>query len=207
VRDRSADSNVVDLPRADRIRLDEAIRAFDSGDQTARLLEEFQLLANRGYREANYFLGCIYEDGSNGATRDLKAALRAYQGSIDGFGYVEGYLAVARFNYYGNAPKVDYGEAFRLYQHVAERHAHPVAYLMLGRMYQQGQGVTKDTSAARIWLTKAASLGSVYGMLDLAILEREECHYIRHLRLRVMASVKAFTIARKNPKDIRLRPG
>jgi hypothetical protein len=207
MRDRSADSNVIEFPKADRVRLDEAISAFDGGEQSARLLEEFKSLAAKGYREANYFLGCMYEDGSNGAPLDLKAALRAYQSSVDEFGYVEGHLAVARFRYYGKGDNVDYNEAFHLYRHVAERRAHPVACFMLGRMYQHGRGTTKDLSAARVWLSKAASLGSVYGILDLAMLEREEGHYLRHLGLRVLAGAKAFAIARKNPKDERLRPG
>jgi hypothetical protein len=206
MRDRSSD-NVIDFPKAEAVRLEQAIRAFDRGDQTPSLREEFQLLARKGVREANYFLGCMSEDGTNGARRDAQTALRYYEQSIEDFGYVEGYLAAARLLYHGGEVEQDLRRAFRFYRLVAESHGHPVACFMLGRMYQRGEGTAKDLVAARLWYDKAISRGSVYGKLNLAMLEAEEGRLLKSLRMRLSAGLSAFFIARKDRRDARLRGG
>lgn len=207
IRNRSSD-NVINFPKADAARLEQAIRAFDKGDQTTSLREQFLLLAGKEMKEANYFLGCMSEDGTNGAARDARTALRYYEKSIEDFGYVEGYLAAARLLYHGGGEvEQDLRRAFRFYQLVAERHGHPVACFMLGRMYQRGEGTTKDLVAARLWYEKAVSHGSVYGKLNLAMLEAEEGRVLKSLRMRFCAGVAAFLIARKDRRDTRLRGG
>lgn len=207
VRVRSADSNVIEFPKGDQVRLESAIRAFDSSDQSSELLEEFRILAAKGLKEAHFFLGCIYEDGSNGVSRDQQSALRFYEESIEGFGYIEGYLGAARLLYHGEGIQQDCNRAFRYYEHVARNNGHPVACFMLGRLYQRGEGTAKDFKAARSWYDKAVSLGSVYGILNLAALEAEEGRTLRSLCLRVRAGINALAIARRDAKDIRLRGG
>lgn len=206
-RDRSADNNVLPFPQADTVRIERAIAAFDRGDQSAALLEEFRLLAERGVKEANYFLGCIFEDGSNGAARDLQKAIEHYEESVNGFGYVEGYLAVARLLYHGLGVRQDLSKAFEYYHRVATRHKHPVACFMLGRMYQRGEGTSPDAAVARSWYSKAVASGSIYGMLNLAMLEFQQGNWLKALWLRIRAGVNAFLIARKDRRDIRLRGG
>lgn len=188
-------------------RLEAAIRAFDSGDNTKELYEEFIDLIDNGCKEANYYVGCMYEDGTNGMQKNPAHAFFYYTQSVDGFGYVEGYLALARLYYHGVGVPQNYEQAFAYYDHVAQKKEHPVACFMLGRMYQYGTGPKKNLKLARAWYLRSIAQGNVYGMLNLANLEFEEGRLLRSLWLRIKAGLYAFWIARKQPHDARLRGG
>lgn len=197
--------NVIDLPSSIEARLERAIAAFDSGDTSPLLLKEFLDLVDKGDKEANYFVGMIYEDGVCGVPQNLESAFFYYQKSVEGFGYLEGYLALARLFYHGCGVKQDFNKAFEYYMHVVNQKDHLVAFFMLGRMYQRGEGVGVDFKEARKWFERAIAKGSIYGMLNLAMLEIEEGHWFRSLVLRLNASWIAIFLARKNKRDIRLR--
>ena len=196
-----------------KARLEAAIEAFDSGDKSRKLFDEFISLIDAGYAEANYFVACMYEDGTNGVSKNLEYAYFYYQQSAES-GYVEGYLAVARFNYWGHGIPRDFDLAYRYYSQILEL-KNPtapyfilgVAYFMLGRMYQYGEGVKKDIEAARAWYGKSITQGSVYGMINFAILETQEGNLIKGLYLRIKAVVCSVLIARKDLRDPRLRHG
>lgn len=205
-RDRSADK-VVRFPKGEGLRLEHAIDAFDRGVRTVELVDQFRDLIARGLSEAHFFLGCLYEAGYNGKPADMRAALAEYKSSIDEFGYVEGYLAAARLLYHGHGVGQDLRAAFRYYSHVASRHTHPVAAFMLGRMYHRGEGVNADLVEARRWYEKSIARGSVYGMLNLAMLEYDLGHYLKALVLRFKAGLMAFAIALRDRRDMRLRGG
>jgi TPR repeat protein len=204
---RAADGNVIRFPKGDEVRLEQAIERFDAGDATHELLEEFRALADKGLREANYFLGLIYEDGTNGAETNVEKALDFYEESVNGLGYVEGYLAVARLMYHGLAGPRDYDKAFQYYEHVARKDENPIASFMIGRMYQHGQGVAKNLNTARAWYRQAIARGNVYGILNLALLEAEEGNVLKGILLRIHAYIKAVLIVLRNRRDIRLRGG
>ena len=204
---RSDSGSIVPLRLSDEVRLEKAIDAFDAGDQSPELFKEFTDLIDRGVKEANYFVGYMYEEGSNGVEKNPAYALHYYEKSVEDFGYVEGYLALARMFYHGDGVAQDYERAFQYYEHVATQRNHPVAIFMLGRMYQNGTGIRKDLGEARALYEKAISAGSVYGMINLAFLEAEEGHLLKSLLLRVRAGVSAFMISRKDSRDPRLRGG
>jgi len=197
----------VKSPATVESRLEAAIRAFDSGDESRELHSEFVDLINKGSKEANYYVGCMYEDGTNGVPKNPEHAFFYYKQSVEGFGYLEGYLALARLYYHGTGTPQDYAQAFKYYAHVAEKKEHPVACFMLGRMHQYGTGTGKDLKLARSWYRRAIAHGYVYGMINLAMLEAEEGHLLRSKGLRIRAGLCAFWIARKNPHDARLRGG
>jgi TPR repeat protein len=201
------DKNVVGFPRGADLRLENAIESFDAGDSSPELFKEFIDLIDKGLKEANYFVGCMYEDGTNGTVKNLAHAFHYYQKSVEGFGYLEGYLAQARLLYHGNGIAQDYERAFQYYRHVVEQREHPVALFMLGRMFQHGTGVKKDIREARVWYGRAIAAGSIYGMINLAMLEYEEGHHLKSLLLRIKAGINAFLLARRNPRDVRLRGG
>jgi len=199
--------NVVELPSSVETRLENAIAAFDAGDNSRALLDEFLDLINKGSKEANYYVGMIYEDGTNGVEKNPEFALFYYQKSAEGYGYVQGSLAVARMHYHGAGVPQNYAKALEYFSHLAREKEHFVASFMLGRMYQHGQGVEKDLKKAREWYERSISKGSVYGMLNLAMLEAEEGRWFQSLALRVKAGWMSFRIYRKNPRDPRLRGG
>lgn len=204
---RSDNGNLLQFrPRHDA-RLEMAIKAFDASDDSPDLFKEFIDLIDRGFKEANYFVGCMYEDGTNGVEKNPYHALHYYEKSVEGYGYVEGYLAVARLLYHGDVVSRDYEKAFRYYEHVASHSDNPVALFMLGRIYQDGTGAARDLAKARALFLRAMSAGSVYAMINLALLEAQEGHWIKSIVLRARAAVRTFLIARKNPRDPRLRGG
>jgi TPR repeat protein len=205
LRSRLAHGNVVEFPKGDNLRLDQAIEAFGK-DPSPELFERFKSLSQKGMKEADYFLGLMYEDGTNGVPRDLRLALRQYEQCAEEFGYVEAYIAAARLLYHGEeGVSQNHARAFDLYRRVAEGNGHAVACFMLGRMYQRGEGIGKDIVLAREWYGKAITAGNVYGLLNLAMLEWDEGYFARSLWLRLRAGFAAFRIARNNRRDARLR--
>jgi len=195
------------LDQVSRSQLDAVINRFDSGDNSSDLYTDFVALIDADLGEANYFLGCLHEDGTNGVAKNLEHALFYYQKSIDTVGYLEGYLAVARMRYHGDGIGVDYELAFRYFTHVAEHNRHLVAAFMLGKMYQYGQGVPLDRLIARRWFEDAIEQGSVYGLVNLANLEAFEGRWFKSKFLRCWAGLRATLLAWRNPKDMRLRGG
>lgn len=188
--------------RTDSDQLENAVRRFDNGENTKLLYDEFVSLVNAGYDEANYFLGCINEEGSNGVDKSIDHAFFYYQRSVETIGYVEGCLAVARLKYQSDELGKDYEFAFKHYQLVSD---HIVAMFMLGRMYQYGQGVMKNLVTAREFYDKSIARGSVYGMINLALLETEEGNWLKSKMLRLRAGFNTMLISCKNKRDIRLR--
>ena len=98
-----------------KARLEAAIEASYRGDKSRKLFDEFISLIDAGYAEANYFVACMYEDGTNGVSKNLEYAYFYYQQSAAEFGSVEGYLAVAKFNYWGKGIPKDFDLAHRYY--------------------------------------------------------------------------------------------
>lgn len=188
-----------------RNNLERAIELFDRGDSSKGLFDLFIELIDCGFAEANYFVGCMYEDGSNGIAQSLTSALFYYQQSVDELGYLEGFLAVARFYYFGYGVAQDFNIAFKYFSHVAQSAKHPVAYVMLGRMHQYGQGVEKNVEAARALYINAIQLGNVSGMINRAVLERSDGHFPLGVFLYCKARLIALFLAMRNPKDARLR--
>ena len=201
------DRSLLQFPATADSRLELAIKAFDSGNNSNNLLSEFLDLIDKGSKEANYYVGCMYEDGTNGIQKNPEYAFFYYKQSVEGFGYLEGYLALARLNYHGIGTPQDYERAFKYYTHIVEKKEHPIACFMLGRIYQHGTGTEKDLKLARRWYQRAIAHGSVYGMINLAMLEAEEGHLLKSKGLRLIAGLRAYWIARKNPHDARLRGG
>ena len=201
-------ASIIEFPRSRPLRLEQAIAAFDAGDDSIKLAEEFKYLANSGYPEADYFLGCMYEDGDNGQPKALPLAFMHYEKAAIQIGYLEAFLAQGRLLYHGEGGvNKDFHRAKDCYELVVNHNQHPVACFMLGRMYQYGEGVNKDLSKAESLYKMAINKGSIYGMLNLAMLYAEKKFYFSSLSLRVKAGVQAFLIARKNPHDPRLRGG
>jgi len=207
-------SNIIEFPTNRSFKMEQAIRAVDAGDDSMEIADEFRSLANDGYSEADYFLGCMYEDGINGLSKDLPTALKHYKKAADEIGYLEAYLAQAKLLYYGDGGiEKDLDEAKRIYELVKDYDQHFIACFMLGRMYQYGEGVKKDLNEAERLYNMAIEQGSIYGMLNLARLYADKKMYFSSLFLRIKAGIRASIIhykhlkSGKNLLDPRLRGG
>jgi len=201
-------NNIIDLPSSRPLRLERAIAAFDSGDNSNELRIELEELAKAGFSEANYFLGCMFEDGTNGEVKNLQRALALYEKTAGSIGYLEAYLGIARLLYHGGDGVVrDYLRAKEIYEKILNYREHPVACFMLGRMYQHGQAGAENLSEAEAFFNRAISQGSVFGLINLSLLRSQQKRRFSSIWLRLKAAIAAYRIARINRHDVRLRGG
>lgn len=103
-------------------------------------------------------LGCCYEDGSKGVSKDLNKAACYYKKAAEaGNAYAQS--ALGYFYEYGiGGLEINLQTAAALYKLSAEQ-GYPWAQTNIGYCYQQGIGVLKDTAMACWWYSKAAGQG------------------------------------------------
>lgn len=214
VRDKQARQVLVPFPkdharraveRSVEHRLEKAIDASRRMDNAASLLPEFIALVDLGCSEANYFVGCLLEEGGPNLPKDLKSAVFYYQKAVEEIGYLEAALALARVCYYGIGVPVDTELAAQYYKTILALKPHPVASLMLGRMHRLGQGVSKDLKRAEELLEQAVEADNVYAIRELAMLRRQQKRWILALLLGLKAGWRAFRIGLQDLHDPRLR--
>jgi len=204
-RDRSVASSVVQFTGGLAFRLETAIQKFDKGDLTAALKDEFVFLSEHRYYEADYFLGCIFEDGTNGCPKIVDKALSHYEKALTELGYVEAYLAVAKLLLLRDRTPQDAVRAAALYSELYEIKQHPVASLRLGWLHETGRGVRSDRSRARELYRHSAARGYVFGYLFLAAIEFKEGRYLAWAKLRAISIARAIQLSIAGKPDARLR--
>ena len=133
------------------------VAAYNRGDY-ATALREFRPLAESGHTEAQFYLGQMYIVG-DGVSQDLAKAENWYLKSAEGGN--EGAQMALVFRYLDGAGfDTMPGAAAEWLQKLAERYskigwAHP-AQVILGILYERGQGVTQDHREALKWYQIAA---------------------------------------------------
>jgi TPR repeat protein len=198
--------NIIEFPLNRSMRLEKAIKAFEAGDGSRYLAEEFRSLSKSGFPEASIYLGYLYEDGSNNLPRDVSLAFEHYEWAASEIGFVEAYMAQARILYHGKGDiDKDIQSAKEMYELIVNETQNPIACFMLGRIYQNGEGIDKNLDEAERLYNMAIEKGNVWGMLYLAELYAEKKMYFSNLKIRIRAVIQAFKISRKNPNDTRLR--
>ena len=201
-------NNIIESPQSRSLRMVKALNAFDAMDDSQLLADEFRLLAETGLAEANFYLGCMYENGNNGLPEDIPLALEQYELAAREIGLLDAYMAQARLFYHGRGGiEKNFCKAKSMYEQIKDYNQNPIACFMLGRIYQYGEGVEKDLSKAENLYKMAIEQGYVYGMLNLAVLYAEKKMLFSNLVMRVRAGLQAFQVSRKNPRDVRLRGG
>jgi hypothetical protein len=204
----SSQNNTIQYPKPIEHRFEDTVKLFEEGyDNDRDLLNTFISLLDEGYDEANYFIGCIYETGEEGVTKDLDKAIFYYNQAIENVGDVESYLALARIYFYGLNVQVDYEKAFKFYSLVESESNVAISSYMLGKFFMEGLYVDKDLNRAKELFQNAINLGNVYAIRSMADLEKHKGNHFKSAKLKLQAGLKAFLIAIKNPKDIRLRAG
>lgn len=127
--------------------------------ETAR--KEFTLVAKNGHKEAQYYLGEIYEGGV-GVPADYERAFDWYeQAARQQHAQAQSRLATLYLT--GRGVDQDDTDAFDWYLHSAEN-GYPLAQYEVGMMYSRGQGVPLNRIKAYKWLTIAASYGDPEAM-------------------------------------------
>lgn len=131
----------------------------------SELVECYQEAAERGYAEAQYYLGFLYWNGSYGVPQNTREALMWYRKAAEQ-GYVEAqYILGDTYDLgqhdFGVGIPRDAVEAVKWYRKAAEQ-GHASAQYRLGRMYDDGEGVPEDDVQAYAWLNIAAAQGSLF---------------------------------------------
>lgn len=178
-----------------------AFDAWESGDREGAIFL-YKSLASDGAYASYARLGEAYESGGN--TQDFNEALRWYRKSYFEHQDIWGAIGLARMYYYGRGVEIDYEYAFKIYNDI-KLNNNPIVSLMLGRIYEFGRLGKQDKQKAKTNYLKAIAKGNIAAIRNLAFLEKEQGNYLRFLKLLVIALIKAFKVAYKNPKDARLQ--
>ena len=108
--------------------------------------------------------------------------------------------------YYGKGITKNREEAFRLYSKLKDAgFKSPTVSLMLGRMYELGDGTSTNHEKACQYYEDASKNGNVIALSHLASSKLSDGHYFEGLLLKLKAAVKALVIGIRNPNDIRLK--
>jgi len=100
---------------------DSGISAYASGDFDAAA-REFSVLAAKGDKEGQYYLGLLYEEGQ-GVPKQFDAAVSCYTKAAEQ-GYVDAYFALGEIYISRFAPKMDRVSAYRWLE-MAAKQGHP----------------------------------------------------------------------------------
>lgn len=151
-----SDLHDVDIVNEKEKVLDYALALYSKGEyETAVHLLNY--LANSGYEQAYGFLGMAYEDG-NGVEKDDKKMIDMYNKAIKaGYNWCAYHLA----QYYEN--KKDYDLAMKNYVLCSANEGtyRSAAFFAIGRLYENGIGVTMDMDSAVKYYRKSVQYSTV----------------------------------------------
>lgn len=196
-------SNVIDLPRPVKQRLEEAVGLVRPAT-AKQALEKLNCLISEGVDEAWAYAGNLYEAGGVGVDRDYSKAMHCYEQSIRRVGSVGAYLGLIRIYYYGLGVSPDYKKAFEFCLILSEHENNMHANFLIGKMYLDGIGVRKDIDEARRYFRRSWKAGYIFGLTYLGISEQKSSHWLRGAMYRLAAGVMAFFIALRSDRDQRI---
>ena len=147
-------------------------RAYHKKKEYEKAVEFYQKAADKGYTNAQYNLGVMYDNGW-GVRQDYIKAVELYQKAADQ-GNADALSNLGVMYESGQSVKQDYKKAVELFEEAAAQ-GNAFAQINLGEMYVAGKGVKKDYVKARELFKKAAAQGNKFaekklGTLDMLIM-------------------------------------
>lgn len=138
--------------------------AYDNGDYLTAT-KGYLLAADLGHAEAQYALGCCFDNGI-GIPEDKDAAIRWYREAAKQ-GYADAQNRLAYCYDTGHGITQDYSEAAKWYRKAADQGL-ARAQCNLGHCYKIGHGVEQNDTEAVKWYRKAAQQGHAGAQFCLA---------------------------------------
>lgn len=138
--------------------VEEGWRAYLRGDHTAAVAE-LRPLAEAGDAQAQYYMGALSEHGA-GVPADYRAAAAWYEKAA-GQGLAAAQFNLGLFYYHGagaGAVAQDVDRAAKLLLPAAKA-GNAMAQHLVGRMYNEGRGLPRDSAEAMKWTRRAADRG------------------------------------------------
>mgnify|MGYP000861375074 CR=1 FL=1 len=140
-------------------------QALDDGDYET-MVALLRPLAEKGNAEAQFRLGCRYENGE-GVKQDYAKAFAWYEkAALQNYAKAECNLGWLYEN--GNGVSQDFYKAFAWYERSA-RHGSVWGQVNLADLYEHGNGVAQDYAAAFAWYEKAALQDNGWAQLKLGV--------------------------------------
>lgn len=160
---RGAAADGVALAQAGLGRMLSAGRGVERNEQEG--LEWLLKAAGQGERSAEYVLGRLYLGGNSAVARDPAIAMDWFKKAMD-HGHAEAKLMYAGMLMGDAGVPVNKPEAVRLLHESAEEGSKDAA-MMLGSLYEKGDGVTKSLKKAKEWYAVAAKRGHAPAQKEL----------------------------------------
>ena len=133
-----------------------AANPFDALDATngvtGNMIEETKAKAEKGDAEAQYRLGCAYENGQ-GVKTNVVEAVKWFRKAAER-NYANAQYSLGVCYYFGLGVAKDTHEAVKWYSQAAQQ-GNGAAQMVLGVCYDNGIGVPKDEDEAAKWYRKA----------------------------------------------------
>ena len=136
----------------------------------ATAFEKFRSAAMNGNRDAQTFVGMMYNEGK-GVAQDYKEAVRWYRLAAQQ-GDATAQLSLALKYDKGEGVAQDYKEAVRWYRLAAQQDVAQAQH-NLGVMYAKGEGITQDYVRAHMWFNIAAINGGKESVKNRDIVARK----------------------------------
>ena len=143
----------------------EGLAAYQKNDYVGALAQ-WQSLADKGFANAQFQLGVMYDEGHAFQTNEAeavnwfrKAAEQGHADAQSNLGWMYGQ---------GRGVPKNQAEAVNWYRKAAEQ-GHANAQFNLGVSYDQGLGVPKNEAEAINWYRKAAEQGDAYAQYNLGV--------------------------------------
>jgi uncharacterized protein len=153
--------------RADEYK--DGVAAYQCGDYRTAFVK-FMEAANRGYIEAHYMVGRMYDDGK-GVLQDYNQAVFWYRKAAEQ-GSALAQIFLGESYSAGNGVPQDYNQAALWFGKAADQ-GDATAQRKLAWMYYRGQGVPKDYVEAHKWFNLAATNTNEKESRDKAIKNRD----------------------------------
>ena len=131
-------------------------KAANDNEDFATALKLWQLLAELGDADAQYYLGTKYDSGQ-GVPQDYGEAVKWYRLTADQ-GYVDAQVRLGDLYKSGRGLPQDFSAAAKWYRLAADQ-GNPYAQYLLGFMYKGGYGVRQDYVQAYRWVNLADAGG------------------------------------------------
>jgi len=120
---------------------------------TKQAYEWFSKSADQGYGASRYELGKMFADG-NGVRQNYYTAAKWYRLAATFNNNADAQFRLGELHFNGRGVEHDYGKAIAYYTKAAGQ-GHAAAQYLLGAVYQEGWGVSKDLITAYMWLKLA----------------------------------------------------
>lgn len=175
------------------------LSAYGNGDINKLIRFEHKRL-EKGDLRALFVLGAMYEIQGKSDPSNFGKAYYYYSRSTEEVGTLGAWFGLARLYYLGTGVEQDFEEAFKCYWVLVEDADHPLAKLMLGRMYFEGRGVSKDLVLARRYLSQAAESEYVFAYTFLGHIDWELGKYLSAVANFSRAVILNIKIRKTDPR-------